>query len=70
MKNDHLITRHVLKTVSYRAVATLVTVGTAYFVGISLTSSALLGIGELVVKPVIYFVHERFWYKHIKIGIK
>ena len=25
---------------------------------------------ELVIKPFIYYVHERLWYKHIKYGIK
>jgi len=24
-------------------------------------------VGELALKPVLYFLHERVWYKHIKI---
>ena len=29
--------------------------------------SALLGVGELIMKPFIYFGHERLWYKYIRI---
>jgi hypothetical protein len=27
----------------------------------------LLGIGELLIKPLLYFLHERIWYKKIRI---
>ena len=27
-------------------------------------------IGELLIKPAIYFFHERIWYNYIKIGRK
>jgi uncharacterized membrane protein len=29
--------------------------------------ASMLGIGELVLKPILYFLHERVWYKYIKI---
>jgi uncharacterized membrane protein len=28
-----------------------------------------MGVGELLFKPVIYFLHERVWYKYIKFGL-
>ena len=62
--------RHILKTVSYRIFGTLTTVTIAYSLGASLNIASLLGVGELVIKPIIYFFHERFWYKHIRIGKK
>lgn len=62
--------RHILKTVSYRILGTLTTVAIAYSLGASLSLASLLGVGELVIKPVIYFFHERLWYKHIRIGKK
>jgi uncharacterized membrane protein len=68
-KNDS-IARHVLKTLSYRIVSTLVTFVTAYIVGVSIEISALIGIGEILIKPIMYFMHERIWYKHIKVGVK
>jgi uncharacterized membrane protein len=55
--------RHLLKTISYRVMATTITIGTAFILGVDLKVSALLGVGELVVKPIFYYLHERFWYK-------
>jgi len=62
--------RHILKTISYRIFGTLTTVTVAYSLGASLSMASLLGVGELVIKPIIYFFHERLWYKHIRIGKK
>jgi uncharacterized membrane protein len=62
--------RHVLKTVSYRILGTLITVIAAYSLGVSFEMSSLLGVGELLIKPIIYFLHERIWYKWIKFGLK
>lgn len=60
------VTRHILKTVTYRILGTLTTVTTAYLLGASIKTSSLLGLGELLLKPIIYFIHERIWYKYIK----
>lgn len=59
--------RHILKTITYRILGTLTTVITAYLLGASLEISSLLGLGELLLKPIIYFFHERIWYKFIKL---
>ena len=70
VKEDQAMTRHILKTVSYRILGTLTTVITAYSLGVSLELSSLLGVGELLIKPTLYFFHERVWYKYIRIGKK
>jgi uncharacterized membrane protein len=70
VKEDAVMTRHILKTFSYRILGTLTTVIVAYSLGASIELSSLLGVGELLLKPVIYFFHERVWYKYIKIGNK
>ena len=62
------LVRHILKTVSYRILGTLTTITIAYSLGAALSMASLLGVGELVIKPIIYFFHERLWYKYIKIG--
>jgi uncharacterized membrane protein len=54
--------RHIAKTITYRILATAITIGTAYSLGVNLEMSALLGVGELVIKPFFYFFHERVWY--------
>ena len=70
IKEESVMTRHILKTLSYRIVGTIVTVVTAYSLGMSFEISSLLGVGELMIKPILYFFHERAWYKHIRIGNK
>jgi uncharacterized membrane protein len=59
--------RHLLKTISYRFLGTLTTVVVAYTLGAPIAMASMLGVGELALKPVLYFLHERVWYKHIKI---
>jgi uncharacterized membrane protein len=61
--------RHIAKTISYRVVssacgflAIFITTG-SYRIGAAFT------FGELVFKPILYYFHERFWYKQIKFGL-
>lgn len=56
------IKRHVAKTISYRIMATAITIGTALILGLDIKASTLLGVGEIMIKPVFYFFHERLWY--------
>jgi uncharacterized membrane protein len=59
--------RHILKTISYRVVGTITSISLVYYVSSSITISSIIGVGELIVKPIIYFLHERLWYKLIRI---
>lgn len=70
IKEESVLLRHILKTITYRFLATITTVLIAYSLGISLEVSSLLGIGELIIKPVIYFFHERTWYNFLSIKKK
>jgi uncharacterized membrane protein len=70
VKEDAAMLRHILKTISYRFLGTLTTIVTAYSLGVSLELSSLIGIGELMIKPTLYFFHERVWYRYIRIGKK
>jgi len=67
IKEESVLMRHILKTITYRFLGTLTTVGVAYLLGAPIEVSALLGVSELVLKPFIYFAHERLWYKFIKV---
>jgi uncharacterized membrane protein len=70
VKEESVLLRHILKTISYRFLGTLTTVIVAYSLGASLHVSSLLGVGELIIKPIIYFFHERVWYKFLSIKKK
>ena len=65
-----LVKRHIAKSVTYRIIGTLTTIILTVSAGLPLKWAGMVGLGELVLKPVIYFLHERVWYKWIKYGIK
>jgi len=67
IKEESVVVRHILKTLTYRFFATLTTIGTALYLCATIEVSSLIGLGELLIKPIIYFLHERVWYKLIKI---
>ena len=62
--------RHIAKTVSWRIVGTLDTIILAGII----TGSWEMGFGiggiEVLTKMILYFLHERAWYKFSKFGIK
>lgn len=64
MKADYK--RHILKTISYRILGSSITVCTAWFFGAPLELASLIGFTEIAIKPFFYFIHERFWYRYIK----
>ena len=64
------IKRHLVKTISYRIIGTIVTIVLTVLAGLPIKWAAVVGVGELIIKPIIYFLHERVWYKWIKIGLK
>ncbi len=67
IKEDYVVFRHILKTATYRLLGTLTTVVVAYSMGASIELSSILGISDLLIKPFIYFIHERLWYKFGKV---
>ena len=67
LKTNPDLVRHALKTISYRIIGTLTTVIVAYLLGASLEVSSLLGLGELILKPIFYFLHERIWFRYIRL---
>ena len=53
--------RSVLKAVSWRVLATLTTMVIAYFVTSNVGDAIKIGSVEVVVKLVIFYLHERTW---------
>jgi len=67
MVKKNALLRHTLKTISYRVVGTLTTFTVSYVSTGSVKIASTIGVTELMIKPVIYFFHERIWYKFVKI---
>ena len=62
-KPDNSVRRHLYKTISYRILGTLATVFVAHALGAPVELSMIIGVGELVLKPILYFLHERLWFR-------
>ena len=65
-----LVKRHIVKSISYRFVGTITTIVLTISAGLPLKWAGMVGLGELLFKPIIYFLHERVWYQYIKYGLK
>jgi uncharacterized membrane protein len=64
------VKRHIAKSITYRILGTITTILLAIMAGLPIKWASLVGLGELIIKPIIYFLHERFWYKYIKYGLE
>jgi uncharacterized membrane protein len=62
--------RHIAKTISYRIISTTTGFLFIYLVSGSFKLGATFSAFELVYKPIIYYLHERSWYKYIKYGLE
>ena len=62
--------RHLAKAVTWRILGTLDTILISWFFTGSLAIGAAIGGFEVITKTILYYGHERVWYKYIKFGIK
>lgn len=62
--------RHIAKTVSWRVIGTLDTMILSGIITGSWITGLTIGAVEVVTKMVLYFLHERAWYKYSKFGLK
>ena len=62
--------RHIAKTISWRIVGTIDTVIISGLITGSWGAGLAIGGVEVISKMVLYFLHERAWYKFTKYGLK
>jgi uncharacterized membrane protein len=60
--------RHIAKTITWRLIASLTTFILAYVFTQNITKSLWLMGTEMVLKLLLYYYHERVWYKYGKLG--
>ena len=63
-------TRHLAKAVTWRIIASTTTAIIAWAFGLPPNVIGAVFLADLVIKFVLYYVHERVWYNSIKFGIK
>jgi len=61
--------RHIAKTITWRIVGTIDTMILGWIVTGDLKLGLAIGGFEVVTKMVLYYLHERAWYKYIKFGL-
>ena len=62
--------RHFLKTITWRIVGTLDTFLLSWLITGSIKIGAAIGGIEVLTKMILYYFHERAWYRFSKFGIK
>lgn len=62
--------RHLAKAVTWRIVASTTTALIAWAFGLPPKAIGGVFVADLVIKFILYYGHERLWYKHIKYGVK
>jgi len=60
--------RHILKTITWRIIATISTILIVWIFTGDLELSLGAGAVEVIIKMILYYLHERMWYKY-DIGI-
>lgn len=63
-------TRHILKSITWRLVGTIDTVILSWFITGNLEIGLKIGGVEVITKMILYYYHERIWFKYIKLGRK
>lgn len=61
--SDQSIKRHIAKTITWRIVGTIDTIILGWWLSNEFTTGLTIGGFELFTKMLLYFVHERVWYK-------
>jgi len=61
--------RHILKTISWRIIGTIDTMILSWVISGSWKLGLTIGGVEVITKMVLYYLHERAWYKFSKFGV-
>ncbi|MBC2843863.1 DUF2061 domain-containing protein [Winogradskyella flava] len=63
MATDVSYKRHIAKTITWRLVGTLDTILLSWFITGDPLAGLKIGLAEVTTKSVLYYLHERVWYK-------
>lgn len=60
---DKSYKRHIAKTITWRIIGTLDTIMLSWIISGSPTTGLKIGLAEVVTKMLLYYFHERVWFK-------
>lgn len=64
------VKRHIVKTISYRILSSLFGFLIMWYLTGDVRIGGMFSMVEIIIKPIIYFTHERIWYRYIRYGLK
>jgi uncharacterized membrane protein len=64
MKTEVSVKRHLMKTITWRVVGTLDTMILGWLISGDFKIGVTIGGFEVITKMILYFLHERLWYKY------
>lgn len=67
IKEESVLKRHIFKSVSWRIVGTIDTMILGWVVTGNPFTGLKIGLLEVLTKMTLYFLHERVWYKYVRI---
>lgn len=67
VKEKSVLKRHIFKSISWRVIGTIDTMILGWVVTGNPLTGLKIGTLEVLTKMTLYFLHERIWYKYIKI---
>jgi len=62
--------RHILKSITWRLIGTIDTILLGWLITGNLETGLKIGGVEVITKMLLYYFHERIWFKYIKLGRK
>lgn len=62
--------RHILKTITWRIVGTIDTMILSWVITGSLKIGLAIGGVEVITKMILYYLHERAWYRFSDFGLE
>ena len=65
-----LLKRHIAKTITWRIIGTIDTIILSWLITGQLKMGLTIGGVEVITKMILYFFHERAWYRFSKFGLK
>ena len=68
-KTKVTVKRHLLKTITWRVVGTIDTMLLSGLITGSWEMGLTIGGVEVITKMVLYFLHERVWYRYTNFGV-
>ena len=69
-KTKVTVKRHLLKTLTWRVVGTLDTMILSGIITGSWEMGLTIGGVEVITKMILYFLHERVWYRYTDFGVE